>query len=64
MYKEKLYKHELEINSLETCDTVYQQICNMLELDPKRVLLLNENGMLKYNQWVESANLFNDNTVV
>ena len=35
----------------------------MLELDPKRVLLINENGMLKYNQWVESANLFHDNVI-
>ena len=36
MHKEKQYKHEIEINSLETCDTVYQKVCDLLELDPKQ----------------------------
>ena len=46
--REELYKHEIEIKSLESCDTVYNQICNMLELDPKRVSSSNGNGMIKY----------------
>ena len=61
VYKEKLYKHEIETSSMETCDIIYQQICDILELDPKRILVFNEYGMLNYAQFVESANLFIDN---
>ncbi len=63
MYKEKQFKHEIELNSLDTIDVVYEKICNHLQLNPKRILSLNEYGLFKYNQWVESANLFLDNMI-
>merc|ERR1712087_351855 len=63
VYKGKTYKNEVLINSLETCDVVHTKICNHLQLKPKRVLMMNEHGALKYNQWVESANLLRDNVI-
>merc|ERR1712130_809629 len=63
VYKDQMYKEEVVINSLETGDVVHSKICNQLQLDPKRVLMMNECGAIKYNQWVESANLLNDNVI-
>ena len=63
VYKEQIYRDEVEISSLETCDVAHSKICNHLQLDPKRVLVMNEHGALKYDQWVESTNLWMDNVV-
>ena len=63
VYKDQMYKEEVVINSLETGDVVHSKICNHLQLDPKRVLMMNECGAIKYNQWVESANLLKDNVI-
>merc|ERR1712087_705319 len=39
---------------------VYEAVCTHLQLEPKRVLLLNKTGLLRYNEWVETAGLFAD----
>jgi len=60
VHKDKMYKHEVVVNSLDTCDAVYEAVCTHLQLEPKRVLLLNKTGLLRYNEWVETAGLFAD----
>ena len=63
VYKSKMYKHEVAVNSLDTCDAVYDAVCTHLKVAPKRVLLLNKSGLLRYNAWVETASLFRDPVV-
>merc|ERR1712087_612875 len=63
VYKGQLYENEVVVNSLEICDVVHVKICNHLQLEPRRVLMMNEHGALKYNQWVESTNLLRDNVI-
>ena len=63
VYKGQLHLNEIVVHSLETCKALYERICGNFKLDEQRILLLNETGSLKYNQWVESANLLRDSTV-
>ena len=63
VYIGQLHLNEIEVDSVETCNVVYERICKNLKLEPKRILLLNETGSLKYTQTVEAANLLRDSTI-
>ena len=46
-----------------TGDQVYDAVCSQLEICFEQTLLLNQYGLLKWNDWAETANLFQDPVV-
>ena len=51
------------ISSIDTCDTLYEKVSDVMNIKVERLLLLNENNVLKYNCWIEETGIFINNKI-
>ena len=64
-HKGMVYNTLFELKAEDQCGVVYRTVSTKLRLNPKRIILLNERGILRSDQTVESCGLLEDdmNTV-
>ena len=63
VHKGKLFKTLFKMEPTMRCDLIYRFICSKMNLNMKRVLLLNERCILTRGQTVKDAGLLRDNVV-